>query len=170
MLHNDHKISVHFKYLYLYIITITITITITIIIIIIIIIGKTALFEPYPSLEDSARLHPVFHLFGFRNTNFFFLQSKFVSLATTLNLENYVPAFTYPSDRVAQLYPQAPSSLFIAPYDPQGYGGDILICLHTGMYLYMYKKGHVLSSWFRHYATSRKVAGSIPDEVIEFFS
>jgi hypothetical protein len=25
-------------------------------------------------------------------------------------------------------------------------------------------------SWLRHYATSRKVAGSIPDEVIEFFN
>jgi hypothetical protein len=27
-----------------------------------------------------------------------------------------------------------------------------------------------LSSWLRHYATSRKVAGSIPDEVIGFFN
>jgi hypothetical protein len=26
-----------------------------------------------------------------------------------------------------------------------------------------------LGSWLRHYATSRKVAGSNPDEVIEFF-
>jgi hypothetical protein len=25
------------------------------------------------------------------------------------------------------------------------------------------------TSWLRHYATNRKVAGSIPDEVIEFF-
>jgi hypothetical protein len=25
-------------------------------------------------------------------------------------------------------------------------------------------------SWLRHYSTSRKVAGSIPDEVIEFFN
>jgi hypothetical protein len=25
-------------------------------------------------------------------------------------------------------------------------------------------------SWLRHYATSRKVAGSIPDEVIEFLN
>jgi hypothetical protein len=30
-----------------------------IIIIIIIIIGKTSPFEPQPSLEDSARLHPI---------------------------------------------------------------------------------------------------------------
>jgi hypothetical protein len=27
-----------------------------------------------------------------------------------------------------------------------------------------------LSFWLRHYATSRKVAGSIPDEVTEFFN
>jgi hypothetical protein len=27
-----------------------------------------------------------------------------------------------------------------------------------------------VASWLRHYATSRKVAGSIPDEVIGFFS
>jgi hypothetical protein len=36
-----------------------------------------------------------------------------------------------PSDRVAQLYPQAPGSLFIAFYDSQGDGGGILTCLHT---------------------------------------
>jgi hypothetical protein len=28
----------------------------------------------------------------------------------------------------------------------------------------------VTRSWLRHYATSRKVAGSIPDEVIGFFN
>jgi hypothetical protein len=36
------------------------------------------------------------------------------------------------SYRVAQLYLQAPGSLFIAFYDSQGYGGGILFCLHTG--------------------------------------
>jgi hypothetical protein len=30
--------------------------------------------------------------------------------------------------------------------------------------------GHVVGSWLRHYATSRKVAGPIPDEAIRFFS
>jgi hypothetical protein len=30
-----------------------------------IIIGKTTLFEPQPSLEDSAGLHPVFTFFHF---------------------------------------------------------------------------------------------------------
>jgi hypothetical protein len=37
-----------------------------------------------------------------------------------------------PSDGVAQFYPQAPGSLFVAFYDSQGYGGDILTRLHTG--------------------------------------
>jgi hypothetical protein len=37
-----------------------------------------------------------------------------------------------PSDRVAQLYQQALSSLFVAFYDSQGYGGGILARLHTG--------------------------------------
>jgi hypothetical protein len=29
---------------------------------------------------------------------------------------------------------------------------------------------HSLGSWLRHYATSRKVTGTIPDEVIGFFN
>jgi hypothetical protein len=33
---------------------------------------------------------------------------------------------------MAQLYPQAPGSIFVAFYDSQGYGGGILTCLHTG--------------------------------------
>jgi hypothetical protein len=37
-----------------------------------------------------------------------------------------------PSDRVAQLYPQAPGSLFVAFYGSQGYDGGILTRLHTG--------------------------------------
>jgi hypothetical protein len=38
--------------------------------IIIIIIGKTDLFEPWPSLEDSTRLHPVFTSFNFETIYF----------------------------------------------------------------------------------------------------
>jgi hypothetical protein len=38
-----------------------------------------------------------------------------------------------PSDRVVQLYPLAPGSLFIAFYNnSQGHGGDILTTLHGG--------------------------------------
>jgi hypothetical protein len=36
------------------------------------------------------------------------------------------------SDRVAQLYPQAPGSLFVAFYYSQNYGGCILTRLHAG--------------------------------------
>jgi hypothetical protein len=35
------------------------------------------------------------------------------------------------SDRVAQLYPQTPVSLFVAFYDSLVYGGGILSSLHT---------------------------------------
>jgi hypothetical protein len=37
-----------------------------------------------------------------------------------------------PVDRVAQLYPQAPGSIFVAFYDSMGYGGVILTSLHAG--------------------------------------
>jgi hypothetical protein len=36
------------------------------------------------------------------------------------------------SDRVAQLQPQAPGSLFVAPYDSQGHVGGIRPYLHMG--------------------------------------
>jgi hypothetical protein len=42
------------------------------------------------------------------------------------NLEGQVPVFISPRNRVAQLYPQAMGSLFVASYDCQGYGGGIL--------------------------------------------
>jgi hypothetical protein len=41
------------------------------------------------------------------------------------NLEGYVPVFIFLRNRVAQLYPQVLSSLFVASYDSQGYGGGI---------------------------------------------
>jgi hypothetical protein len=47
-------------------------------------------------------------------------------------MEDKVPVFMSRSDRVDQLYPQAPSSLLVTFYDWQGYGGDILTCLDTG--------------------------------------
>jgi hypothetical protein len=40
-----------------------------------------------------------------------------------------------PSDRVAQLYPQALGSLSVAFYDSQGYSGGILTRLHTRRYV-----------------------------------
>jgi hypothetical protein len=62
------------------------------------------------------------------------------------NLEDQVPVFIYPRNRVARLYPQALGSLFVASYDSQGYGGGIRLRLHTEfhrrlqqhIYIYIY--------------------------------
>jgi hypothetical protein len=48
----------------------------------------------------------------------------------TPNLEDQVPVFMSPSDRVAELCPQASGSLFFAVNDSPGYGEDILARLH----------------------------------------
>jgi hypothetical protein len=50
------------------------------------------------------------------------------------------PVFMSPRNRVAQLYPQAPGSLFITFYDLQGYRGGILTCLHMGFYSHLVNK------------------------------
>jgi hypothetical protein len=54
---------------------------------------------------------------------------------------------------VAQLYPQALGSLFIASYDSQGYGGGILTRPHAGKLLldsYVTSEGQSVSmSWCR---------------------
>jgi hypothetical protein len=48
------------------------------------------------------------------------------------NLEGQVPVFIFPRNRVAQLYPRALGSLFVAFYDSQGCRGGIPTRLHTG--------------------------------------
>jgi hypothetical protein len=48
------------------------------------------------------------------------------------NLEGQVLVLISPRNRVAQLYPQALGSLFVAFYDLQGYGGGIRTRLHAG--------------------------------------
>jgi hypothetical protein len=47
--------------------------------------------------------------------------------------ELQVPVFIFPGNRVAQLYPKALGSLFVASCDSQGYGESILTRLHTGL-------------------------------------
>jgi hypothetical protein len=47
------------------------------------------------------------------------------------NLEGQVPVFISSRNRVAQLYPRALGSLFVASHDSQGYGGGILTHLHS---------------------------------------
>jgi hypothetical protein len=46
-------------------------------------------------------------------------------------MEGQVPVFVFLRDRVAQ----ALSSIFVASYDSQGYGGGIRTHLHTGSYV-----------------------------------
>jgi hypothetical protein len=48
------------------------------------------------------------------------------------NLEGQVPLFISPRNRVAQLYPQALSSFFVAFFDSHGYGGGIRTRLQAG--------------------------------------
>jgi hypothetical protein len=50
----------------------------------------------------------------------------------TPDLEDQIPVFKYPSDRVAHLYSQAPRSLFVASHDSLSYCGFILARLYTG--------------------------------------
>jgi hypothetical protein len=47
------------------------------------------------------------------------------------SLEGQVPVFISPRNKVAQLYPHAMGSLFVASDDSQGYGGGIRTRLHT---------------------------------------
>jgi hypothetical protein len=60
-----------------------------------------------------------------------FSRARSSALRPTPNLEGQISVFMSPSDRVVQLYSQAPGSLFIVFYDSQGYGGGIVTCLHT---------------------------------------
>jgi hypothetical protein len=50
-------------------------------------------------------------------------------------MEDQVPVLMSPSDRVPQLYSQAPGSLFVALYDSQGYvgGTSIITRIHTAL-------------------------------------
>jgi hypothetical protein len=52
------------------------------------------------------------------------------------NLEDQVPVFISPRNKVTQLYPRALGSLFAASYSSQGYGGLILTRLHIGRSIY----------------------------------
>jgi hypothetical protein len=49
------------------------------------------------------------------------------------NLEDQVPLFISPRNKVGRLYPQALGSFFVAFYDSLGYGGGIRRRLHTGL-------------------------------------
>jgi hypothetical protein len=61
----------------------------------IITIGKTALLEPQPSLEDCVRLHPVFTSLDFP-TIFFLKEQGDQPCVPTLNLKDEVPVLMSP--------------------------------------------------------------------------
>jgi hypothetical protein len=88
----------------------------------------------------SSRITPSGFHFGFRNNSFFY-RARSSDLHPTPNLEDQVPVFISPSDKVAQLYPQAPGSLFVAFYVSRGHGGGILTPLHAG------SENHALIIW-----------------------
>jgi hypothetical protein len=58
------------------------------------------------------------------------MTTSYCPIRDSLNLEGQVPVFISPRNRVAQLYPRALGSNFVASYDSQGYGGGILTRLH----------------------------------------
>jgi hypothetical protein len=49
----------------------------------------------------------------------------------SLNQEGQVPVFISPRNRVAQFYPHALASLFVASYNLQGYGGGNQTRIHA---------------------------------------
>jgi hypothetical protein len=61
-----------------------------------------------------------------------FYTTRLSALRLTPNVEDQVPVFMSPSNRVTQLYPQAPGSRFVAFSDCQGYGWGTTTRLHTG--------------------------------------
>jgi hypothetical protein len=54
-----------------------------------------------------------------------------------------------PNDRVVQLYPQAPGSIFVVLYASQALGGGFLTHLHTGYYAGL-KNGRLSKMFFVH--------------------
>jgi hypothetical protein len=80
----------------------------------------------------------VFHFSEFRNNIYVFLRARPSLLHPTPNLEDQVPVFMSPNERTAQLYSQAPGSLFFPFYYSQGYGASILTHLHAGKLKYYF--------------------------------
>jgi hypothetical protein len=75
------------------------------------------------------------------------------------NLESQVPVFISPRNRVAQLYPQALGSHFVASCDSQGYGGGIRTRLSAGHCL-----SWQIQSQSQSYVTTE---GSVGQSVLE---
>jgi hypothetical protein len=63
------------------------------------------------------------------------------------NVEDQVPVFISPRNRVGRLYPQALGSLLVASYYCQGYGGGIWTRLHMGLQYAMCLSYHIKALW-----------------------
>jgi hypothetical protein len=83
----------------------------------IIIIGKTAVFEPWPSLQYSVKFQLDFTSSDLATIFFSYTEQGSQPCAQTPN-------------RTIRLYPEPPDSLFVTFYDSRGYRGGILTCLH----------------------------------------
>jgi hypothetical protein len=91
---------------------------------------QNSTFWPQPALVDFVRFASVLHFIGFRSL----LGGGGAEQGRQPCVQSPTCRSRSPSDRVAQLCPQAPGSLFVAFYDSHGYGGGILTRLH--------KEGH----------------------------
>jgi hypothetical protein len=73
-------------------------------------------FLPLSFVRSFCQIATVFHFFGFCYCHFF-LQNRVVNLTSNPQTGGIGICVYVPSDRVAQLYPQALGSLFVASYD-----------------------------------------------------
>jgi hypothetical protein len=62
--------------------------------------------------------------------------------------KSQVPVFISHRNRLAQLYPQALGSLFVASYNAQGYSGGVRPHIHTGWQLSRFTKTLCLTWWW----------------------
>jgi hypothetical protein len=147
-----------------------------IIIIITIVISRTALLSHSLAkkiLPDASG----FYFFGFRKSNFFY-RARFSALRQTPYLEDQVPLFMSPSDRVAQLYPKtlgvSPSTtrratveVFsnLTPYGEEltviGVRCDLRLLFHVPEFHDFHLLLSVSCSYWRHFICATVVHGNL---------
>jgi hypothetical protein len=84
------------------------------------IIGQRTIFWAMAFLKF-CHILSGFQFSGFRK-KYFFYRTRSSALRPTSNLEGQIPIFMFPRDRVSQLHPQPPDTLFFFFYDSQGCG------------------------------------------------
>jgi hypothetical protein len=98
---------------------------------IIIIIGMTALFEPLPSLEDSARLHSFFAFFYFATVTFLY-RARSSALYPTPNLKDPGLRIYVPQCQSGSVIPPGTGFPFHCHLRLAGLRWSILTYLHVG--------------------------------------